>query len=120
MATANVTTESAKQEIGNLKLNIAPDMLHSIIASGRVLELADAMAKEAAAWISSQIVDQIASAALKTEGLKSGVGASVSFIFEGGDFGTVPPRPKWGVVRLDELAGASVLRRLAAGTTVGA
>ncbi len=118
METANVKTESAKQEIGNLKLNIARDSLRSIIASGRVLELADVMAKEAAAQISAQIVDQIASAALKTDGLKSGVSISASFIFDGGDFGTRPPRPPHGVVRLEELAEASSLRRLAVGTKV--
>jgi regulator of protease activity HflC (stomatin/prohibitin superfamily) len=110
-------TEGVKNEIGRLTLSIAPDTLRSIIASGRLLELADTIAKEAAAQISAQLVGQVASEALKTEGLSSGVAAGVSFIFDGGDFGTVPPRPKWGVVRLDEIAG-SPLQRLATGATI--
>lgn len=112
-------TECVKHEIGKLTLSIAPDTLRSIIASGRLLELADTMAKEAAAQISAQIVDRVASEALKPEGLSSGVAVGFSFIFDGGDFGTVPPRPHWGVVRLDEIA-AGPLRRLATGTTGGA
>jgi len=119
-----MATESLKNEIGQLTLNIAPAALRSIIASGRVLEFADTLAKEAAAQISSQIVDKLAAEAVKTEAPKteelSSVGAAnlnsveVSFVFDGGDFGTVPPRPKWGVVRIDEIAGSS-LRRLATG-----
>lgn len=107
-------TKCIENEIGNLTLSIAPEALRAIVASGRVLELADTLAKEAAAQITSQIVGHIASEALRGDGLSSGVAAGVSFIFDGGDFGTVPPRPKWGVFRLDEIAG-SPLRRLVTG-----
>jgi hypothetical protein len=110
--------ETQPNELANLTVNITPEVLRSIVASGRLLEFADTIAKEAAAQISAQIVGHVASEALKTEGLSTGVAAGISFIFDGGDFGTVPPRPKWGVVRLDEITG-SPLRRLAAGATVG-
>ena len=110
-------TEDVKnvKEIGNLTLSISPDTFRAIVASGRLMELADTMAKEAATQISAQIVDQVASAALEGGGLQSGVTANVSFIFEGGDFGTVPPRPKWGIVRINEVAVGGLLRRLAGG-----
>lgn len=103
----------ANKELGNLSVKIEPEALRSIIADGRMLELADKIATEAAAQISAQLVEQVASEALKPEGLKTGVTAKVSFIFDGGDFGTVPPRPKHGVIGLGEVS-RSPLRRLAA------
>ena len=106
--------EGISNEIGKLTLEIEPEALRSIIASGRVMELADTMAKTAAAQISAQIVEQVASEALKTEGVNSVMGAKASFVFERGDFGTVPPIPKWGVTRIDEIA-RSPLQRLATG-----
>lgn len=101
------------REIGKLSLSIAPEALRSIVGEGRLLELADSLAREAATQIAAQLVDQVAQAAVKGDGLKGGASAAVSFIFDGGDFGTVPPRPHWGVVALDELA-AGMIRRVAA------
>jgi hypothetical protein len=103
----------ANKELGKLSVSITPEALRSIIADGRLLELADKIATEASAQISAQLVEQVASEALKPDGLKTGVTANVSFIFEGGDFGTVPPRPKHGVIGLGELSQGA-LRRLAA------
>jgi hypothetical protein len=103
------------KEIGKLTLTISPEALRSIIEGGRLLELADTVAKEAAAQISSQLIEQVAAAALKGDLAKSGSGASAAFIFDGGDFGTVPPRPRWGVVNLDQFRGGLLSRGAAAG-----
>jgi hypothetical protein len=105
-----------RKEVGKLTLEISPEAIKAIIGSGRLLELADTMAKEAAAQISAQIVDRVAEAAV-SGGIQSGVGAGVAFIFDGGDFGTIPPRPKWGVLNLEQL-GDTALRRMAAAGTV--
>lgn len=102
-------------EIGKLTLTVAPDVLKTIIESGRLLELAGTIASEAAAQISAQLVDHVAAAAVKGDLAKSGTGASVSFIFEGGDFGTVPPRPHWGVINQEQL-GLGALRRFSTAT----
>lgn len=107
------------KEVGKLTLTISPDALRAVIGNGRLLELADALSKEAAAQISAQLVEQVATAALKQEGLKTGASANVSFIFEGGDFGTVPPRPHFGVVRIDESLRATPLRQVARTGTEG-
>lgn len=102
-----------KNELGNLTLTIDPEALHSIVSSGRLLELAASIAAHAADQISAQIVDHVASAALQKEGLKGGAAANVTFIFDGGDFGTVPPRPRWGVGGLGGVQ-ESTLRRVVA------
>jgi len=94
------------KEIGNLSLSIKPDALRVAIESGRLLELADTLGKQAALQISAQLVQHVADAALKPELLKSAASASVSFVFEEGDFGTVPPRPHFGVVRLQNVAAS--------------
>jgi hypothetical protein len=107
------------KEVGKFTLNISPDALRTVISSGRLLELAETLSKEAAAQISSQLVEQVAAAALKPEGLKAGASANVSFIFEGGDFGTVPPRPHFGVVRIDEGVQAGLLSQIARTGTEG-
>jgi hypothetical protein len=107
------------KELGKLTLTITPDALRTVISSGRVLELAETLGREAAAQISAQLVDQVATAALKPDGLKAGASANVSFIFDGGDFGTHPPRPHWGVVQIDEGAQAGVLRQVARTGTEG-
>lgn len=88
------------KEIGNLSLTIQPEALRNAIESGRLLELADTVSKEAALQISAQMVQHVAEAALKPELLKSGLTSSVSFVFEEGDFGTVPHRPHFGIVNL--------------------
>ena len=106
------------KEVGKLTLTIAPEALRSIIEGGRLLELADTIATEAAVQISAQIIDQVAAGALKGDLAKSGSGASVSFIFDGGDFGTVPPRPHWGVVNLDQFRVGG-LRRFATAAAGG-
>jgi hypothetical protein len=106
-------------EVGKFTLNISPEALRTVISSGRLLELAETLGKEAASQISAQLVEQVATAALKPEGLKGGVSANVSFIFDGGDFGTRPPRPHFGVVRIDEGAQAGLLRQIARTGTEG-
>ena len=107
-----------ENELGTLTLNIKPEALRSIIASGRLLELAGKVASEAAAQISSQLVDHVASAALQKDGIAAGVSANVAFVFEGGDFGTRPPRPHWGVVNLEGIQ-ESALRRVAGAGAAG-
>ena len=109
------------KEIGNLSLTVQTEALRNAIESGRLLELADTISKEAALQISAQLVQHVAEAALKPEVLKSGVGASVSFVFEEGDFGTVPHRPHWGVVNLESVAAvlSTPLTRLAGAGAAG-
>ena len=109
------------KEIGNLSLTINQEALRNAIESGRLLELADTVSREAALQISAQLVQHVAEAAFKPELLKSGASASVSFVFEEGDFGTVPHRPHFGVVNLGSIAAtlASPLTRVAAATTSG-
>ena len=105
------------KEIGKLNLTIQPDALRNAIESGRLLELADTVSREAALQISAQIVQHVAEAALKPELAKGGVSASASFIFEEGDFGTVPHRPHFGIVNLETLSATSQnpLTRIAGG-----
>jgi len=107
--------ENKEKEIGSLILHIEPAALRSIIGSGRLLELADTVARQAAAQISAQLVEHVAAAAFKADGLKSGVSANVSYVFDEGDggFGTKPPPPKFGVARLDQSV-QTALRQLAA------
>jgi hypothetical protein len=107
------------REVGKLTLNISPDALRTAIASGRLLELAATLGHEAAEQIPAQLVEQVAAAALKPEGLKAGASLNVSYIFDGGDFGTVPPRPHFGVVQIDQGAQAGVLRQIARTGTEG-
>jgi hypothetical protein len=106
------------KEIGKLNLTISPDALKEVVASGRVLELAQKVSSLAADQIASQLVNQVASGALK-DGLKTGVGVGVSFIFDEGDFGTPGPRPHFGIIRLSEAVGSTALRRVAAEVAVG-
>jgi hypothetical protein len=81
--------------LGSLELSIDQGALEKVVKDGRLLEFAATLGREAAAQISAQVVDQLAQAAVG--GAKSGVTVSAAFIFDGGDFGTVPPRPKWGI-----------------------
>ena len=96
-------------QIGQLTLEIEPEVLKQVVASGRLLELAATMANQAAAQISAQLVDRVAEMAV-TGG--SGGGISASFVLEGGDFGTVPPRPKFGVGPIPSFD--NLMQRLAA------
>jgi len=110
------------KEIGALNLTVKPEALRSAIENGRLLEMAETMGKEAALQISAQLVQHVAEAALKPELMKTGVTASVSFVFEEGDFGTVPHRPHFGVVNLQELAAVAVttpLTRVAGAAATG-
>jgi len=109
------------KEIGKLSLTISPDALKEVVASGRLLELADTISNLAAAQIQSQLVNQVASGALK-DGLKAGASVGVSFIFDEGDFGTPGPRPHFGIIKLSDALGTTVLRRIAteAAAEVGA
>src|SRR5262249_14761509 len=95
MAQASEKRSNVK-EIATLTVNIKPEALQEVISNGRLLELSAIMAREAAAQITAQLVDSVAKAALNKQGLSSAsIGAA--FIFDGGDFGTVPPRPHFGV-----------------------
>jgi hypothetical protein len=119
LPTYELRRDVVAKEIGTLNLSVHPDALRIAIESGRLLELADTVAREAALQIASQLVQHVADAALKPELLKSGATASVSYVFEEGDFGTVPPRPHFGVVNLEGLAGTlrSPLTRVAASSS---
>lgn len=98
------------KEIAKLTVTFSPEALQEIIASGRVLELAAKMAGEAAAQISAQLVNHIAQAAATKGGLQAAA-ISAAYVFEGGDFGTVPPRPHWGIGPVRSVE--TVLQRLA-------
>ena len=105
-------------EIGKLTLIITPEALRSVIEGGRLLELAGTIANEAAEQIAAQLVDHVATAAVKGDIAKAGASAGVSFIFDGGDFGTVPPRPHWGVINLDQFRVGGLQRVAAAAAGV--
>jgi hypothetical protein len=94
------TMDDSKQ-IASLSLHVDPEALRSIISSGRLLEFADTVATQAAAQISAQLVQRVADGALRTDGLKEGVSAAVSYRLVTGDgepgFGTVPRPPRFGV-----------------------
>jgi hypothetical protein len=107
------------REVGKLTLNIDAEALRSVIGSGRLLELADTLSKEAAAQISAQLVEHVAGAALKPEGLKGGASVDVTYIFDGGDFGTRPPRPHWGVVQIPGVPQPGLLQQIARTGTEG-
>lgn len=94
-------------EIGKFTLDVDPEALKHVIASGRLMEFAATVANEAAAQISAQIVDKVAGMAVGGAG--GGVGAT--FVLEGGDYATIPPRPKFGVGPIRRFD--SILQRLA-------
>lgn len=104
MATSNDAAKAANGSvrhagaIAKLSLDIDEAALKQVIRSGQLREFTAAAASLAAAHISAQIVDKIADMAVG--GASSGVGAT--FVFDDGDFGTVPPRPKFGVGILRE------------------
>lgn len=102
--------------LATLSLSIEPEALRAVIAEGRLLEFTETLAAAAAAQISAQVVDEVAKAAV-SGGLTSQVGLEVSYVFEGGDFGTEPPLPLWGVRRQDVLS-AGLLRQLAGVQTI--
>jgi hypothetical protein len=104
----------ADNEVGKLTLTLEPEALRKAIAEGRLLELADKLARQAAAQISAQVVDHVAKAALAPKGLEGGMSASFSYVLEGGDFLTVPPRPHFGVVNIDTVS-EGVLRQVVVG-----
>src|SRR5215831_403296 len=101
-------------DIGKFTLTVDHEALRKIVGEGRLLELASALAAEASAQISAQLVEKLASAAVTGNKLEAGVSIGASFIFDGGDFATHPPRPHWGVgpVVQPGLAG-SLLQRVA-------
>jgi hypothetical protein len=96
-----------RSEIGNLTLKIEPEALRTIISEGRLLEFVDTAANAARAQIAAQIVQHLAQASLDKAGAAGGVAVDFALLFEGGDYGTRPPRPHFGVVQLgDPEAGA--------------
>ena len=101
-----------RNEIGNLTLKIEPEALRAIIAEGRLLEFVDTAANAARAQIAAQIVDHLAQASLEPAGAQGGVAVDFALLFEGGDYGTKPHWPHFGVTQLGE-AEASALSRVA-------
>ncbi len=94
----------ANKQIAKLSLTVEPDALREIISSGRLLEFASTAAAEAAAQINAQLVQRVAEAALKPDGLKSGVSVDVAYrtVMIDGEpgFGTgVPGHPRPPVVK---------------------
>jgi hypothetical protein len=83
----------AGRMVAKMRLDFDEAVLKDVIKAGQLREFAGMAAQLAAAHVSAQIVDKVADMAVGGSG--RGVGAG--FIFEGGDFGTVPPFPKWGV-----------------------
>jgi hypothetical protein len=87
------------KEVASLSLQVNSEALRSIISSGRLLEFADTVAAQAAAQISAQLVQHVADGALRTDGLREGVSAAISYRLVTGDgepgFGTVPRPPKF-------------------------
>ena len=87
-----------KEPIASLTLHVDPEALREIISSGRLLEFTDTVASQAAAQISAQLVQHVAEAALRPEGLKTGVSANVEYMLVVGDgepgFGTQPRPPR--------------------------
>jgi hypothetical protein len=96
--------ETMGKKIAELTLKIQPEALKEIISKGRLAEFASVAAAEAASQIATQLVDHVAAAALDPGKLGAAAGLNVSYVFENGDFGTVPhphgPRPGGGVVVL--------------------
>ncbi|MGF6810846.1 hypothetical protein OKW30_006038 [Paraburkholderia sp. Clong3] len=98
-------------EIAKLTLTIDPEALKKAIGDGRLLELADTIAKGAVNQISAQIVDHVARAATQQKAGEGNVAAEVRYIAgEEGGFGTVPPRRRWGVADLNVVLPASPLQ----------
>lgn len=89
----------AGRTIARMQLDFDDNVLKEVIKAGQLREFAGTVAALAAAHISAQIVDKVADMAVGGAG--RGVGAA--FIFDGGDFGTVPPKPKWGIGPLTDI-----------------
>ena len=85
--------------LANLTLTVDPEALREIIANGELIKFADAVAAQAAAQISAQIVWHVAEAAARPEAVAGGAVAEIAFhsVFVDGEpgFGTgrFPPRP---------------------------
>jgi hypothetical protein len=92
------------KSLANLTLKVDPAALREIIAKGELLKFADAVAAQAAAQISAQIVWHVAEAQARPEATTQGVVAEVAFheVFVDGEpgFGTgrFPPRPGSGPI----------------------
>ena len=106
----------ASTEVGKLTLTVEPEALREAIAQGRLLELADKLATQAAAQISAQLVDHVAKAALAPKGLEGAASISFAYALEGGDYGTRPPRPHWGVVNIDAISEGAIRQVVVAGS----
>jgi hypothetical protein len=109
--------QMAGSEVGKLTLTVEPEALREAIAQGRLLELADKLATQAAAQISAQLVDHVAKAALAPKGLESAASISFAYALEGGDYGTRPPRPHWRVVNIDAISEGGIRQVVVAGSS---
>jgi len=113
----------SSNQIATLTLNVDPHALRSIISSGKLLEFTNAVATQAAAQISAQLVQRVAEAALEPKGIEAGIAAQVSYInvIDDGEpgFGTRPPRPHWGVTQIENIQALAGLRQMATGAGQG-
>jgi len=106
----------SENQIANLTLTVDPGALRSIIETGRLLEFADTVARQAASQISAQLVQHVAAAALKPQPELGGVSAQVHYVSVIGDgepgFGTHPRPPRF-VVSVAPEGQQTVLRQAA-------
>jgi hypothetical protein len=89
-----------EKSLANLKLHVDPAALRGIVARGDLLKFADAIANQAAAQISAQIVWHVAEASARPAAGNETIAAELAFqeVFVDGEpgFGTgtrFPPRP---------------------------
>ena len=85
--------------IAKFSFDVNPEALRQIISNGKLLEFADAVSKKAAEQITHQLVQHVAEAGLKTDGLSAATtGAKATFYSVTGPdgvdgYGT--PRKPW-------------------------
>jgi hypothetical protein len=104
-----------ERQIGNFTLTVDHESLHKIVSDGRLLEFADTLAKQASAQISAQLVEKLAGLAVGGQKVDGGISLSAQFVFDGGDYGTRPPRPHWGVGIINEVERLGALQRVYVG-----
>ena len=98
---SNGGAHRAGEMVAKFSMEIDDEALKQVIRNGQLREFAATAASLASAHISAQIVDRIADMAIGSSA--GGVGAT--FIFDDGDFGTVPPQPRWGVGVISQFDG---------------
>jgi len=96
----------------DVEIRVKPEAIQAAVERGRLLEMIDVIARETAASISSQFVNEIARAAVTGKSIKDGIGMKVGFTWEDDEFGTHPPRAKFVLAAREELS--TPLRELVA------